>query len=360
MGFSSIRFHNFRNLRDRELEVSAHEVFLIGENGQGKTNLIEVIHFLCVASSFRENHELPLFRNPEEDIGLSGRYQDEESGSFGLSLRISQGKRKEIRCDEKPILDRKELFQKLLCICFVQQDMQFITGSPEDKRKFFDQTSILSDPTYLDTLRRYRRVLLSRNFALKTRRMDLLDAYDRQLSILGRDIVVKRQSLVDRFNEVFTPLIREVSGWGRSVRIAYSPSWKDPGSAEKISELLFSARPRDLAMGTTTTGPHRDNFTFIIDGGAFIPYASTGQMRLCALVLRVAQARFLTECTGKRPILLLDDVLLELDHGKRVSLLSQFPPYEQAFFTFLPDENYQPYRREETLLLTVQNGEFIL
>jgi DNA replication and repair protein RecF len=358
MGFSSVRFYNFRNLKDRDLDLPAKEVFLIGENGQGKTNLIEAIHLLCVASSFRETHDLPLFRDPAADVGLSGRYAAGDSNASTVSVRISQGRRRQIAWDGKQITDRKDLFTKLLCISFVQQDMEFIDGAPEAKRRFFDQTAILSDPSFLDVLRRYRRVLLSRNFALKTRRTDLLDTYDAQLAPLGLEICVKRSLLVERFNAVFTTLIADIAGWGKTVEIQYLPSWKTADMAEKTVERLASVRARDLALGTTTTGPHRDSFRFAIGGGDFVPFASTGQMRLCALVLRVAQARFLMDCTGRQPILLLDDVLLELDHGKRVAFLSLFPPYEQAFFTFLPDENYLPYRRDGTLVLRVNDGEF--
>ncbi len=357
MGFSSIRFFNFRNLKDRELELGAREVFLIGENGQGKTNLIEAIHLLCVASSFRESHDTPFFRNQGEDVGIFGNYTDAASDVRGLSVRIPPGKRKEIRLNDKIVSDRKDLLARLLCVCFVQQDMEFINGAPEAKRRFFDQTAIISDPSYLDTLRIYRRVLLSRNFALKTRRVDLLDAYDAQLAPLGIEICKKRALLVDRFNQVFSPLIRKISGWAEDVAIGYVPSWTR-STPEDVLDLMGSLRARDITLGSTTSGPHRDSFRFAIGGRDFLPYASTGQMRLCALVLRVAQARYLTDRTGKQPILLLDDVLLELDHGRRVSFLSLFPLYEQAFFTFLPDENYLPYRRDGTLILRVENGEF--
>jgi DNA replication and repair protein RecF len=359
MGFSSIRFFNFRNLKDRELDLGAREVFLVGENGQGKTNLIEAVHLLCAASSFRENHDVPFFRDPGVEVGLSGKYVEADSDGYELSVRIHPEKRKEIRCDGKPVVDRKDLFERILSVCFVQQDMEFINGPPEQKRRFLDQTAILSDLSFLDMIRRYRRVLLSRNFALKTRQADLLDAYDAQLSPLGLSICAMRARLMERFNEVFTPLIADISGWGKEVKIQYCPSWKQPVSEEKIMEDLAAGRVRDLALGTTGTGPHRDSFKFLIDGGDFVPFASMGQMRLCALVLRVAQARYLMERRGKRPILLLDDVLLELDHAKRIALLSRFPEYGQAFFTFLPDENFLPYRKDGTMVLTVANGEFV-
>jgi DNA replication and repair protein RecF len=185
MGFKSVRFFNFRNLKDRELALGAREVFLIGENGQGKTNLIEALYLLCVASSFRESRDAPLMRDPGLEMGLFGRYGDGEASGKTLSLQISPEKKREIRVDGKPVSERKDLLGQVLCICMVQQDMDFVAGPPEAKRRFFDQTLLLCDPPFFRTIRDYRRVLRSRNFVLKSKQTGLLEAYDRQLSSLG-------------------------------------------------------------------------------------------------------------------------------------------------------------------------------
>jgi DNA replication and repair protein RecF len=121
---------------------------------------------------------------------------------------------------------------------------------------------------------------------------------------------------------------------------------------------LAARREIDRRFGTTGSGPHRDAVSVGRDGRDFVPYASTGQRRLCALALRVAQARFLTGRTGRKPVLLLDDVLLELDPERKKSFIERFPPYDQAFFTFLPDEGWQAYRTTETLVLGVDGGRF--
>jgi DNA replication and repair protein RecF len=358
MGFESVRFFNFRNLRDRELSLGAKEVFLIGENGQGKTNLIEAIYLLSVASSFRENRDSVMFRDSQAEMGLSGRYTDPMGGVKVVDLRVRTGMKKEIRVDGRPLIDRRELIGQVLCICFVQQDMDFVAGTPEARRRFFDQTLVLSTPAFIETLRAYRKVLKARNFVLKQRREELLDAYDKQLAAFGLELTAGRASLVRRFNTVFSPLFKDIMGVETPVEIRYAPSWRETSSAAEAEELLAAMRGRDLAFGASTAGPHRDLFQFSCDGRDFAAYASTGQMRLCALVLRVAQAAFLAERTGKKPVLLLDDVLLELDPAKKRAFISRLPESEQAFFTFLPDENYLPYRGDATLLLAVENGDF--
>ena len=337
MGFEELRFFNFRNLVDRTLGLhGAREVFLVGENGQGKTNMIEAVHLLCVGSSFREPRDSALVRDSSVAAGLSGRYAGSRDGETSFGLQIAPGRRKEFHLDGKAVVERRELFSRVLCVCFVQEDMGFVTGSPEARRRFHDQTLILSDLPFLDLLRSYRQVLKARNLCLRAREEDLLDVYDSQLATLGLELQARRAALAGEFNSVFAPLYRAVAGSDAAVEVRYRPSWHGLTAPGQAVDRLAGQRERDLALGATTSGPHRDSFFYSLEGKDFTQYASTGQLRLCALVMRVAQARFLSERTGRRPVLLLDDVLLELDPGRKRQFVSQLPAYEQAFFTFLP------------------------
>ena len=358
MGFERLRFVNFRNIRDGDLDVGAREVFLVGENGQGKTNLLEAVHLLCLGSSFREKRESALVREPSSSSGLFGAFSSPASGDMTISLTLAPGGKKELRVNGKALAERRELLSRVLCVCLVQQDMDFVAGSPEDRRRFFDQTLVLSDLSFLDLLRGYRQVLRSRNLSLKARQNDLLDVYDAQIASLGLEMQARRSSLVRDFSAVFTPLLRDVTGGAEEVEIGYRPSWMRLITPDEVVSRLAALRGRDSALGTSTSGPHRDLFTYVLGGKDYAHFASTGQLRLCALALRVAQARFLAERTGRRPVLLLDDVLLELDPGRKKAFLSRFPAYEQAFFTFLPDESYLSYRTLDTLILTVEKGNF--
>jgi DNA replication and repair protein RecF len=359
MGFERLRFYNFRNLRDRELELGAREVFLVGENGQGKTNLLEAVHLLSMGSSFREKRESALARDAATPTGLHGRFSSPERGEKTISLQLAPGRKKELRVNDKVLADRRELLSEVLCVCFVQQDMAFVTGSPEDRRRFFDQTLVLSDLSFLDSLRAYRHVLRSRNVCLRESRDELLDTYDVQLSTLGLALQARRAGLVREFDAVFSPLFREITGSEESLQIRYRPSWEGLNRTDDVMSHLAARRARDRLLGSTSSGPHRDACSYFQAGKDFAHLASTGQLRLCALVLRVAQARFLSARTGRRPVLLLDDVLLELDPGKKRAFIARFPPYEQALFTFLPDESWQSFRTPDTLVLTVERGDFL-
>jgi DNA replication and repair protein RecF len=360
MGFEQLSFFNFRNLCDRALRLEgAREVFLVGENGQGKTNLVEAVHLLCVGSSFREPREAALVRDEASPAGLAGRYAGPSGETTDFGIQVFPGRRKEIHLDGKAVAERRELFSRVLCVCFVQEDMGFVTGSPEERRRFHDQTLVLSDLSFLDLLRGYRQVLRARNLCLRAGQEDLLEVYDSQLADRGLELQARRAALAAQFNEVFAPLYRTVAGSRAAVEVRYRPSWAGLADPAQAAARLAAQRDRDLTLGATTSGPHRDSFLYSLEGKDFTRYASTGQLRLCALVMRVAQARFLAQRTGKRPVLLLDDVLLELDPGRKRLFVAQLPSYDQAFFTFLPDESWQAFRGEGTRVLTVVNGDFV-
>jgi len=360
MGFARIGFLNFRNLADRQIDVGARTVLLVGENGQGKTNLLEAVYLLSVASSFRGDRDAELLREPALPASLTGRYDRSGEPPCGLAIRWEPGRGREVRVNDKTVNDRRSLLAEVLCICFVQQDADFVVGPPEARRRFFDQVLALAHPAWLEVFRDYRRVLRARNAALKAGQTDLLDVLDRQIAPLGLALRERREALVEDFNAVFGPLVGGIMGieGEGAVRIRYRPSWAGLETTVAVTERLAGERAKDLAFGTTTSGPHRDRFACLVDGRDFAHFASTGQVRLCALALRVAEARFLAERTGRRPVLLLDDVLLELDPGRKRAFVERFPDYEQAFFTFLPGENHLSARSDDALLLTVEHGEF--
>jgi DNA replication and repair protein RecF len=161
-----------------------------------------------------------------------------------------------------------------------------------------------------------------------------MDVYERQLAETGLEISRLRAAAVEAFNPLFSSLFSEVSGLG-ACTIRHHPSWKDD-ETDSVARRLAEARPTDARLGFTATGPHRDRFSFQLDGRSFGEHASTGQVRLLSLLLRIAQATLSLQRTGRKPLLLLDDVLLELDDERRRRVLSRLPAYEQAFFTFLP------------------------
>lgn len=354
MGFSEITVYQFRNLADQRVETAARELFLVGENGMGKTNFLEAIYYLSYAGSFRTRRDEQILRHGAEEMAVRG-ILERDGDHRELSCK-HRNKKKEIELDGERVTDRKELISVMPCVVFCHEDIDFVKGAPEMQRYFLDQTLSMYNPLFIDDMRRYRRILKSRNLALKAGHNDVLPVYDEQLVEAGLHLQENRRVAVEAFNRTFTDLFRRISGLPERLQLLYRPSWR-VATTEAALGVLADRREQDIYFRTTTSGPHRDKFRYDFGGKDFTEMGSTGQLRLVSLILRVAQAQFYREQTDRRPLLLFDDVLLELDPGRRGRFFEALPEYEQAFFTFLPDEQYEGYRSSETLLYRVVDGK---
>lgn len=353
MRFSSLRPLGFRNLADAEIVLPNRTVFLIGENGQGKTNFLESVYFCSYGSSFRGVKDGDLIKNEHKACSVIARIED--SLNEKIIVKIEDGK-KTVQVDGKSS-DRRELLSITPSIVFCHEDMEFVSGPPEKRRWFFDQSLSLYDSLYLDDLQKFRRILKIRNTVLKEGNSTMLDVLDPQMIQYGISLMNKRREAAKSFSEIFGPLYERVSGID-GITVSYVPSWKE-NNADSLLTFLEERRQNDITVGTSLSGPHRDRYLFLRNGIEFSGKASTGQRRLLALLMRIAQARRYTEMTGKSPILLLDDVLLELDPEKRKNFFTVMPEYSQAFFTFLPEEPYQRYQQDDTMIYTVSKGMLI-
>ena len=352
---------NFRNLGNCTLDTAARQVILTGENGQGKTNLLEAVYLLCYGSSFRTQDLNEAITYGSDFFYLKNCFEDVDGIERNSEISFD-GNKKNIKIDGKEIRDRKDLICNLPCIVFSHEDIEFVRGEPECRRRFFDQTMTMYDPVFFDDLRRYKQTLRQRNIAIKERRIELLDVFDQRLAALGIPIMKARNSVCESFSAIFPDIYDGVALEDRKIKISYRPSWDLDMSQEDVERYLFDHRETDLKMQTTTSGIHRDRFVVTDKNGVFSNGASTGQMRLASLVFRSAQAAFFRRKTGLDPIFLIDDVLLELDASKRARYLNYLGKYNQAFFTFLPEEKYFgslfDLKSSDTIKYTVKDGVF--
>ena len=358
MPFDLIRLSSFRNLEDAEVKTGADRVFLIGDNGQGKTNFLEALYYLSYGTSFRGPIDAEVALKGASFFAVSGVIKP----SVGLppddvSVRW-ENKAKEIKRNGKPVRDRKELIELNPSVVFCHEDYSFAAGEPERRRFFFDQSASLVSLGYVDILRDYRRILKQRNSALKEARRDILPLLDMQLAGMGIQLIHARTLLQAEFDSRFTERYEAVSRLGTEVRIRYRPNWPIDSGIEDILARLSTKREEEIAFGSSLSGPHRDRWGFFAKETDFAATASTGQLRLLSLTLRMVQAEYYTAATERLPVLLLDDVLLELDRGKRKRFLDLMPPAAQAFFTFLPGETWEEYKTGSTLVYEVRNGRF--
>ena len=358
---SSVRINDFRNLKDATVNTKANKIFLIGNNGQGKTNFLEALYFCAYGSSFRGSADKEITQAGSKDFSSCiNVFENTNNSDNFTNIHVKyENEKKQIFLNEKKINDRKELLSVVPCIVFCHEDMEFVSGSHERRRWFFDQVLSLYDPLYLDDLRCYRRIIKSRNNVLRENNSEaLLDALDQQCMFYGKRLMEKRRLAAELFSGIYSDLFKKVADIdGMSVK--YSPSWKC-GTEREILEHLQKHREADLAVGLSQTGPHRDRYVFIVNNVEYTKTASTGQRRLLALLLRVAQACRFLEMTGKKPVLLLDDVLLEMDGEKRRRFLAALPDYDQAFFTFLPEEPFHEYKNNNTIVYHINDGQIIV
>ena len=366
-------FYNFRNLKNDTIDLSSREVYFVGENGQGKSNLLESLYYSAYGTSFRTHNESQIIKNGEKAFSVNSMFKKSDDDMQKITLVFENGK-KRIDKNGKRIQDRKELINTIPCILFCHDDMKFAIGEPECRRFFIDQSLTLYDNLYIDDIRNYKKILKSRNLILKNHQYDLLETFDSQLAYYGLIIQEKRKKAIFQFNEIFGKIFYEVTGI-EGVKIVYEPSWKEiitekltadnkiitekkfPASQDIIN-LLLSRQELDKRFETSMSGPHRDKINFIKDKVLFVPTASTGQRRLLSLILRIAQSIYYTRVTGLKPVLLMGDVLLELDPDKRAKINSLLPEYEQLFCTFLPGEPYERYMKDTTKVYNIKGGEW--
>lgn len=353
MPFLSVSYTGFRNIADKTIDLLSREVYFVGENGQGKSNILESLYMSSYGNSFRTRNDAEIINNSQNAYSIRSIFKDEKERTNSVSISWNNGK-KRIEKNAKQIIDRKELVDTIPCVLFCHDDLDFAVGSPERKRFFIDQSLSMYDSSYIDVLRQYKKIVKTRNILLKEKRTDVIDIVDQQLVESGIEVIKRRNKTIYDFNRVFARLYAEVSGI-QNVNIEYIPSWKHE-TFEKILIQLAEKRELDLTMGTSMSGPHRDRIRFMRNNSLFVPTASTGQRRLLSLLLRTAQATFYTEVTGKLPVLLMDDVMLELDPEKRQRFTALLPEYNQLFCTFLPGEPYEKYKKTTTKIYYIKEG----
>lgn len=353
MPFLSVSYTNYRNLDSSTIDLSTKEVYFVGTNGQGKSNLLETLYMVSYGTSFRTRLDSEIVAQGKKEYSVRALFKDDSEKTTHISVFYENDK-KRIEKNGKIIKDRKDIINSIPCVLFCHDDLDFAVGAPERRRWFIDQSLSLYDTVYIDVLRTYKKILKNRNMVLKNGQYDMLDVYDIQMVEIGLEMKKKRQEAIYSFNRLFSDLYEQVTGI-TNVQLSYDPSWKGNSISEALAALA-EKRPMDIAMKTSLSGPHRDRIRFIKDKKSFVSCASTGQRRLLSLLLRTAQALFYTEKAGKLPVLLMDDVLLELDTEKRQKFTSLLPAYDQLFCTFLPGEPYNLYKKSTTKIYTIENG----
>lgn len=321
---------HFRNLAPLTLAPSPGFNVLAGDNGQGKTNVLEAIYLAGTLRSFRTAHAAEMIRHGEVEAQVRARV--ERGGLERLYEVELANHRRQAQLDGKVPRVLAEYFGDVNVVLFAPEDLRVPRGSPAGRRRFLDRSVFNRHVTFLQDAQRYARVLKSRNALLKDGSGDeaLLSTYDEQLAGLGVRVVESRLSYLAELRPLFAEAYESITHSGLAAELEYHPS-AAPGS---LAAALAEARRRDRARRQTTVGPHVDDLEFRLDGRPAKAFASQGQLRALVLAWKTAEMRLLRERLGDSPILLLDDVSSELDPSRNRFLFDFLRSIEcQCFVT---------------------------
>ena len=321
MQVRSVELKNYRNYGSLQLDLSPGTNLFYGDNAQGKTNLLEAIYACATTSSHRSSKDREIIAFGEEEAHVR-LFVEKRGVTTRLDYHISKSRGKEAAVGGVPLAKVSELLGQLHVVFFSPEDLKIIKSSPVERRTFLNVELCQLSPLYTRLLIDYKKTLMQRNALLKEVRekpelRKLLDIYDEKLSESGELLMKERRAFVEELAETAAPIHREITEEKENVTIVYQPGAEEG----KMAEGLFLTRDRDLAAGSTGTGPHRDEIEFSIDGVNVKHYGSQGQQRTTALSLKLAEIELVRKKIGEAPVLLLDDVLSELDERRQDKLL---------------------------------------
>ena len=313
---------DFRNYENLELSFDSSKNIFIGENGQGKTNILEAIFLCAFARSFKTNIAAEMIRFNCESASVKTVIESEELEKE-INIILHKSGKKMIKKDGKILNKTTELLSNLIVIIFSPEDLRIIKDNPEKRRYFIDREICQIRPKYQDALKKYNDLLKQKNALLKEQRedidIDLLDVYDEQLAELGKVIIKQREEFIKLLGEKTSRIQKEISGGREELVVEYKKNCEEGNILERIKEN----RERDIFFGYSGTGPHRDDIEFFLKGKEVRKYGSQGQQRTVALALKLAEIEIVRDIVGENPVLLLDDVLSELDENRQKYLLNE-------------------------------------
>ncbi len=371
MKINSIILENFRNYRNLELDFDESRNIIVGENAQGKTNLIEAIYLTAFAKSFRTSNTADLISFGETQ-GRVSTFITSEDIEKNINIVLRSDGKKMIKKDGKVIRKTTELLNNVVVIIFSPDDLRIIKDSPERRRSFINRELSQMRPAYYDAFRRYNDALKEKNALLKgyfnikkktftradnislndprsaaaaderspydnSRKFneEMMDIYDRQLADAGYEIIRFRKEFTEMLSSEAGEIMNKISGGREELRIEYKTTCDfvtGPEGREILFSQIYHHRDRDIYNGYASLGPHRDDIEFYINGRDARKYGSQGQQRTIALSLKLAEIRIARQMLDEPPVLLLDDVLSELDLDRQRFLVSEIDDV-QLFIT---------------------------
>ncbi len=340
MRFLHLRLQNFRNIAFAELDLAANRSFLLGPNGQGKSNLLEALGLVTALRSFRTQRMEALPRQGSQGYTAVYAIEHDVLGRTELEIRSGSGSR-QVLLDGEKVTNLGDFIGLFPVVPLNSGDLMILRGSPAERRRFLDLTLSAMDREYYHALRHYHRGIAGRNRLLKKGGSDAeLSAFEAEVAPHALTISKKRFAETARLRMVLAKIYSDMAEGDEGPYLEFKPSLECEHVVE-IRELLECQRTRDRIIGSTQKGPHRDDFSLGLRVGGAKEYASDGQQRGLCVALRMAQCHLFRQRLGVSPVLLADDVLGELDSCRKAGFWHTCCPAELqivATGTELPKE----------------------
>ena len=327
---------DFRNISLQEIEFSPNVNCISGNNGEGKTNLLDAIYYMSMTKSAFASSDKYVLRHGAQEFAVAGTYAMENGTKSRFSLKISSKGEKKIRRDDKPYQKIAEHIGILPVVMVSPADVSMVSESGDERRRFVNAVLSQMSQEYMAAMQQYNRLLMQRNKMLKEQNPDqgLLEVIDMRMAILAKPIYEARKKFVDDLRPIVSEYYKALSGDSEHVDIQYETELDNA----PLDELLRCSFEKDRIMKHTTEGIHRDDFAFTMNGHPIRRYGSQGQQKSFLVSLKFAQYEIMKRNYGFAPILLLDDVFDKLDMG-RISNLLQMVASKDFGQIFITDSN---------------------
>lgn len=366
----SISLLNYRNYKYADVAFDPNVNLLIGENAQGKTNMMEAIHTLAMTKGHRTQKDKELIRWDKKYARIEGTVE-KNSGIITLEITISEfGKKAKLNSLEQRKLS--DYIGALNIVMFAPEDLNIVKGNPSIRRRFLDMEIGQIQPVYIHDLSQYQKILQQRNALLKDlqrmrnqEQLIMLDILTESLTDLAAKVVKRRLSFLTKLQNWAETIHHNISHGEEELQLNYLPSVdvSEQATLSKIVEAyenkFAKIKDREIDRGMTLAGPHRDDVLFFVNGKDVQTFGSQGQQRTTALAVKLAEIELIKEEVGEYPILLLDDVLSELDEHRQSHLLNTIQGKVQTFVTTTSVDGIHHETLQKATRYHVSKGEIM-
>lgn len=358
MHIKYLQLKNFRNYNELVIELNKGTNVFVGDNAQGKTNILEAVYYCSLAKSHRTSRDKELinWNGTEAYIKI---YVCKTRLDKKIEIKIFKEGKKGVNINSIKALKLSELVGSFNVIMFSPEDLNIVKDSPSYRRKFLDIELCKLNSRYYHSLTQYKKILNDRNLTMKkwNTNIDIIDVYDKQLSEFGAIIIKDRMRYIEQLNEKGKIIHSDITSKNEIIEFKYLTPIKDLDNIkENLYMLLCKNRKRDMETRTTSIGPHRDDFSIDINGIDARVFGSQGQQRTSVLTIKFGALAIIKELTGEYPVLLLDDVLSELDTKRQEYILNSIKEV-QTLITCTGINDIRKHLNSENKIFEVMSGE---